>query len=696
MPLGTDMTLLPVLALLLQSGRPEYPPTKVDPVVETLHGVEVKDPYRWLEDGAASAEWTERQNALTRKILDEVSGREAIRKRLDELLLIGTITQPTVAKGRYFYQRREGTQNHSILYWRQGLKGEEKPLLDPNALSEDGTVALDWWYVSPKGTYLVYGLSRSGDERSVLHVREVSTGRDLPDRIDHTRACSLAWLPDERTFYYTRYPAPGSVPKGEETYHRHIFRHALGEDPAKDPKIFGEGRDAQDWPGVSISPDGRWMVVTVYQGWSKSELYLKDLQSGGDWIPMVEKVESLYSADVNNDRVYVTTNEKAPRYRVMSVDPARPRRQDWVEAIPESEDVLQGAGLLGGRLVATYLVKVTSRLRIHSPQGRLEREVELPGLGSTGGMSGEWDGDEGFFSFSSYSVPPSVYRYDFTTGKTELWERVRSDLDPESVETKQEFYRSKDGTEIPIFVVHRKGLALDGSNPAMLTGYGGFNSSMTPYFSRNYYLFLERGGVIAVANLRGGGEFGESWHQAGMKEKKQNVFDDFIAAAEWLIGRGYTRAARLSIWGGSNGGLLVGAAVTQKPKLFRAAVCDVPLLDMVRYHRFLLAKLWIPEYGCADRAEEFKYLYEYSPYHRVKEGVEYPAMLITAAESDTRVDPLHARKFAARMQAATASAAPILLRVETKAGHGAGKPRSKTLDELTDAWSFLFSELGLK
>jgi prolyl oligopeptidase len=688
---------LPLFFLFpLQSEKePMYPKTRTESVVETLHGTSVADPYRWLENGEAKEvqEWTEKQNQFTRKHLDAVRGRDAIAARLDELLKIGTISAPAVAKGRYFYERREGTQNHAILYWRQGLHGEDKVLLDPNTLSKDGTTAMDWWNVSDDGRLLVYGLSESGSERSVLSIRDVDTGRDLPDKIEHTRACTIAWQPDGKAFYYTRYPAPGSVPKGEENYHRHVFYHVIGTDPAKDPEIFGKGRDAQDWPSVQISPDGRWLLVTESQGWSKSEVYLKDLKAGSDFVPVVEKIDALYGVDVQNDRLYITTNEGAPNYRVFSADPEKPGRANWKEIIPESKDVLQGAGVVAHKLAANYLVKVTSRLRLYELDGRFIQEVPLPALGTTGGIGGEWDGDEGFFSFSSFSYAPSVYRFDYKTGKTELWDRVHADINPEAFETRQVFFESKDGTSVPMFVVHKKGLPMDGKSPAVLNAYGGFNVSLTPGFTRNYYLFLEKGGVVAVANLRGGGEFGESWHQSGMLDKKQNVFDDCAAAAEWLIKSKLTSASKLAIWGGSNGGLLVGAMVTQRPDLFRAALCDVPLLDMVRYHKFLIAKLWIPEYGSADDPAQFKTLYAYSPYHHVKDGAAYPAMLITAAESDTRVDPMHARKFAARLQAASSGANPVLLRIETKAGHGAGKPRSKTLDELVDAWSFLFWQL---
>jgi prolyl oligopeptidase len=680
-----------------------YPPTKADPVVEKLHGVEITDPYRWLEDADSPAvkEWTDKQNEFTRSVLDKLPGRDKIHDRLGALLEIGSLGTPAPRKGKYFYTRRDGKQNQPILYVRDGLHGKDRVLLDPNEIDKEGTTALDWWYPSRDGALVAYGLSANGSEQSTLRVREVATGKDLPDVIERTRACSLAWRPDGKAFYYTQYPAAGSVPKGEENYHRHVFLHRLGDDPAKDGKVFGDGRAKEDWPNVSLSPDGRWLVVVEEQGWAKSEAYFKDCsKKDAAFAPLVEKVEAVFDVTARNDRLLVRTNDKAPRYRLYEVDPLKPARDAWKEIIPEGKEVLEGVAPVGDVIAGEFTAQASSRLRLFDRAGKPLNEVHLPTLGTLAGLGGEWDGDELLFGFQSITAPTGVYRVDLKkpAEKPELWDEVKTDVDFSAYEVEQVTYPSKDKTPVTMFLAHKKGLKLDGDNPTLLYGYGGFNVSQTPTFSPSRFLFLERGGVLAVANLRGGGEYGEDWHQAGMLGKKQNVFDDFIAAAEYLIDHKYTNKDKLAIQGGSNGGLLMGAALTQRPDLFRAVVCSVPLLDMVRYHRFLIARLWIPEYGSADDPEQFKWLYAYSPYHHVKDGTAYPAVLFEAAESDSRVDPLHARKMTARLQAATASGPdrPILLRLETKAGHGQGKPRAKVVEELTDVWGFLFWQLGVK
>lgn len=692
----------------MESKKPNYPPSPRWPVVEEMHGVRIEDPYRWLEDGEAEEvkEWTARQNAFTEAFLAKLPGREKIRRRLDELLRIGRLSVAVPAGGRYFYTKRVGTQNQPILYVRSGVDGADRVLLDPNELSEDGTVALDWWYVSEDGKRLAYGLSQGGSEESVLRVRDVDSGQDLPDRIEGTRACSLAWTPDAKGFYYTRYPREGETirekgqtrpaTKDDTHYFRHVYFHRLGTDPNTDPKIFGEGRDKEDWPNVDLSPDGKWLVVTVEQGWSKSEVYLRPTEPAeAPFVPVIEGVESLFSPILRNDVIFLRTNLDAPRYRVFRVDPKRPGRQNWVEIIPQGPDVLDGVAAVGERLVGLYMVNASSRLRLFDLEGKPLQEIPLPTLGTVSGLGAQWNGKEFFFDFSSFTVPPSVFRFDLETATASLWQQVQSDIDTSLYEVKQVRYRSKDGTPITMFLAHKKGLRQDGNNPTLLTGYGGFNISETPFFGASLFLFLERGGLLALPNLRGGGEYGEAWHQAGMLDRKQNVFDDFQAAARWLIAEKYTRPERLAIMGGSNGGLLMGAMLTQCPELFRAVVCQVPLLDMLRYHRFRIARLWIPEYGDPDDPKAFGWLRAYSPYHNVKPGLAYPATLFTAAESDTRVDPLHARKMTALLQGATASDQPILLRLETKAGHGAGKPRSKILDELTDTWTFLFWALEI-
>ena len=677
---------------------PNYPPTRTTDAVESLHGETIPDPYRWLEDGESpdTRAWTEAQNALTRSYLDAVPGRRGLRARLDQLLAIGAIGVPTPARGRYFYQRRDGRQNQPVLYLREGVHGEDRAVVDPNALDPGGTVALDWYYPSDDGRLLAYGLSENGSEQSVLHVLDVDSGVARPDRIPHTRAADLAWLPDATGFYYTRYPAPGDAPEGEEHYHRAVHFHRLGSDPAGDPVVF-KPAEKEHWPGVGISPDGRWLVIGVARTFDQTDLYLQDRRSGAPPVAVAKDLPASFEGEVAHGRLFMRTNLEAPTYRLYAVDPERPAREHWREIVPPRADaVLEGVRVSARHLALSYLERASSRLRLADHAGGGLREVALPTIGSLFGAGAEWDGNELFYGFSSYTVPPGVYRVDLETGAAELWRGVEADVDPRRYQVGQVSFRSRDGTEVSMFLVHRAGLRRDGTNPVYLTGYGGFNISMTPAFSRSLLLWLESGGVVAIPNIRGGGEYGERWHQEGMLGRKQNSFDDFIAAAEWLIARGYTTPARLAAAGGSNGGLLMGAVLTQRPELFRAVVVQVPLLDMLRYHRFLIARLWIPEYGSAEDPAQFPWLRAYSPYHHVRDGVAYPAVLLATAESDTRVDPMHARKMAARLQAATSSNRPVLLRLESRAGHGAGKPLNKVLEELTDTWAFVFSELGVE
>jgi prolyl oligopeptidase len=693
----------PLLSILLAVIPPI--PTRTEAVADKVQGVEVRDPYRWLENGDAPdvKAWTDKQNAMMRKALDPVPGRKWIEDRLWKLHEIGSLGVP-VAKGkgkevRYFYTRRTGKQNQAVLYVRDGLDGPDRVLVDVNALKADGTMSLDWWAPSEDGKLMAYGVSANGDENSTLKVRNVKSGVDLSDEITRARHCSLAWMPDGSGFYYTRYPAKGSVPEGEDEYHRSVFQHRLGNDPDKETRLFGEGRDLKDWPNLGLSPDGRWLAIEVSQGWAKSELFLIDTRSKKRApVPMVTGKEALYSlSDVLDDRIYVVANEGAPRYRLFAITPGKPGREHWKEIIPQGEDTLQGVTAVGGKLAALYLKHASSRVRLFSTAGKPLREVELPGLGTVVGLSGRHDHNELFYGFTSYLTPTVVSRQDVATGKGGVWQKLESPIDASAFEVDQVRYQSKDGTTVPMFLIHRKGLVRDGNNPTLLYGYGGFNISLTPGFAAANAPFIEAGGVYAVANLRGGGEYGETWHQAGMLGKKQNVFDDFIAAAEYLIKDKVTSPARLAISGRSNGGLLVGATITQRPDLFRAAVCGVPLLDMVRYHKFRIAKLWIPEYGSSEDPEQFKWLYAYSPYHHIKAGTDYPATLIFTAASDTRVDPLHARKMTAGLQVATTGKkGPILLRLESQAGHGAGKPLGKVIAQYTDELSFLFNQLGVK
>ena len=674
----------------------KYPASRVAPVIDTLHGSEISDPYRWLEeDSPETAEWTRQQNALTEEYLAASTRREFIHSRLTQLLAIGAISVPSPAKGRYFYQLREGGQNQPVLLLREGLAGPDRVLLDPNALNARGTTALDWFYPSDDGKLLAYGLSEDGSEESVLYLMDVDTGASLADRIPNTRAADLAWLPDNSGFYYTRYPAPGEVPDGEQHYHRSVFFHRLGEDPGSDSLIF-KPEQKEYWPGVGLSPDGRWLILSVARTFDQTDVYLQDRSTAGPLVTVAKDLVASFDATIVRDRLYLRTNLEAPNYRLYTADPAAPTRERWREIVPARADaVLEGMGLTRDHLVLSYVERASSRLYLTTLEGKTVREVSLPGIGSIFGIGVEWDSTELLFGFSSFIVPPAIYRIELPGAEPELWRKVEAPVDPDRFAVDQVTYPSRDGTPVTMFIVRPAGLVRDGNNPVYLTGYGGFNISMLPGFSRSMLLWLESGGVVAMPNLRGGGEYGEAWHQAGMLARKQNTFDDFIAAAEFLIHEQYTSPARLAVAGGSNGGLLMGAVLTQRPELFRAVIIQVPLLDMLRYHLFLIARLWIPEYGSPDSPDEFAWLIAYSPYHHVQDGTRYPAVLLATAESDTRVHPMHARKMTARLQAATVSNHPILLRLETQAGHGAGKPVSKLIDELADTWTFVFNELGL-
>jgi len=684
---------------LVQAQPLKYPPTRQDNVEEVLHGMKIVDPYRWLEEGgsAETKAWVEEQNRFTQSILGKYPGRAKIRSKLSDLLEIGSIGVAHPVRGHYLYTRREGNQNQPILFVRDGVRGKDRVLIDPNELAKDGTIALDWWYPSKDGKLLAYGLSRDGSEQSTLRVREIESGKDLPDVIERTRAASVAWMPDASGFWYTRYPAVGSVAKGQENYFRHVFFHKLGTDPKDDPKVFGEGRSPEDWHSVSVSPDGRWLAVTASQGWAKSEIFVRDNEAkDAAFVPLAVGIKANFSVTLRNDRFYVQTNHDAPRYRIYRVEPTKVSRKDWVEIIPEGKDKLETVAAIGDHLIVEKMRNATSTLAIHDRDGKHQRDIDLPTLGTVAGLGGEWNGNEIFYGFQSFTMAQSIYRVDLKSNASELWDRVKTGIDPEQYGVEQVKVESKDGTPVTMFLTHKKGLKRDGTNPTLLYGYGGFNISLTPTFSAIRFMFLEKGGVLAIPNLRGGGEYGEEWHRAGMLDKKQSTFDDFLASAEWLIANKITTREKLCIQGGSNGGLLVGAALTQRPELFKAVVCQVPLLDMTRFHRFLIARLWIPEYGDPEKAEDFKWIWGYSPYQKVKEGAAYPAVLLTTAASDTRVDPLHARKMAARLQRATNSSSPILLRQETTAGHGAGKPRGLILDEQTDIWCFLFQQWGIE
>jgi prolyl oligopeptidase len=679
------------------------PKAKVEPVEDTVQGHKIVDRYRYLENpnDPDTKLYVEQELSYTRSILDPLPGRRTINTRLSQLLEIGTVGAPQMGGRYYFHTRREGNQNQPVLYVREGLKDADRVLVDVNKMSSDGTVALDWWFAADDGRYVAYGTSQSGSEESTLRIVESATGKVLPDTIDRTRFASLAWMKDSSAFYYTRHPRKGEVPDGEEVYHVKVFYHEIGSDPSKDLLIFGEGRNPQDIPNLTLSEDNRWLLIDVSEGWTKSEMYLQDLQSKNPPLEITTGKDFLYGVDFFEGKLYITTNEDAPHYRVFVADAENPKRENWKEIIPQSDAVLQNASVTGGKLLVQYEHNATSELKLFELDGKKLADVPLPAIGNIFSASGRYDRNEIFFGFQSFTVPPSIYRVDLSDVKSALWAKVDApSIDGSAYDVQQVWYNSKDGTKVPMFVVGKKGIEKNGKNPTLLTGYGGFNISLTPIFNRSMYLWMEHGGIYAVANLRGGAEFGEDWHRAGMLDKKQNVFDDFIAAGEYLIAQKYTDKDHLAIQGGSNGGLLMGAMITQRPDLFRAVVCQVPLLDMLRYQNFQIAKLWIPEYGSAEDAKQFDWLYAYSPYHHVKPGVEYPAVLFMTGDTDTRVDPMHAKKMAALMQADAKNGdskdKPILLRIESKAGHGQGKPITKQIEEGTDMYSFLFWQLGVK
>jgi prolyl oligopeptidase len=663
-------------------------------VVDDYHGTLVADPYRWLEDADTpeTERWVAEENALVRAYLDGPA-RDAIRGRIAELYDYPRLSVPARHGGRHFYFRNTGLQDQSVLFVREG--GEERVLLDPNTLSEDGTTALTLIAPTRDGRLLAYAVSTSGSDRQEILVRDVDTGRDLPDRVLWAKFTGISWTQGNEGFYYTRFPEPGTVPAGDENYFGKAYHHRLGRPQAEDVLVYERPEDKELFPAATVTRDGRWLVLSTAKGASgKAEIRVRDLEApDAAEAPLFTGFEHDVSfVDEVDGRFFFRTDETAPRGRVVAVDVARGGSP--VEVLGEGNDKLEGAAIVHRTLVVHRLRDATSRLELHDLDGRFLREIPLPGLGTVAGITGEPDDTEAFIGLTTFTEPATPYRWDFAAETLALFEASPSRHDASGYEARQVFFASKDGTRIPMFLVHRKDLVKDGRRPTLLYGYGGFNISLTPSFSPTTRVWLERGGVLAVANLRGGGEYGEEWHEAGMRGRKQNVFDDFVAAAEWLVAEGFTSPPKLAIQGGSNGGLLVGAAMTQRPELFGAVVCQVPVADMLRYHRFTVGRFWIPEYGSAEDGDQFEILYRYSPLHRVQDGVDYPATLVMTADTDDRVAPGMAKKLAARLQAATLGRRPVLIRVETKAGHGLGKPIGKQIDELADVYRFLLRALG--
>ena len=680
---------------------PPPPLTPREEVADDWHGERVVDPYRWLEDTESerTEAWTEVQNARTRSVLDALPQRRHFAQRLRELLGVGLLETPRPIAGRIFHTRRSGAQRQSILYVRDDVDGTDRALVDPNTLDAAGLLTIDWYFPSHDARFVAYGLSRGGDEMSTLHVIEVATGRRLPERIPHTQRSTVAWAGEG--FYYSASPAPGSVPAGDEHYHRRVRFHRLGDDPARDEIVFGQGRPKEDMVWARTSPNGRWVLFHAFKGWTRSDLYLLDRHAPERGLRVVTEGElGLSDGYPRDDAIWLRTNLDAPNYRVARAEFDAPGRDGWRTIVPESANALETFHLTRDHVAVVTLERATSRVDLWTKDGRHDREVALPGLGMVEFVSGDHAGDRVGFAFQSFTVPPIAFAVDARSGAMRELVRLAAPagLDPDAIVVEQTTYPSKDGTEVSMFLVHRKDVTPNGAVPTVLNGYGGFNVSRTPQYIAGAAAWVEAGGLFALPNLRGGGEYGERWHQGGMLERKQNVFDDFHAAAETLVARGWTRPARLGVTGGSNGGLLTGVALTQRPELFGAVYCAVPLLDMLRYQNFLIARLWISEYGTAEDPEQFRWLRAYSPYHHVLGGVRYPAVLFTTAVGDSRVDPMHARKMAALLQAQTAEDpdATVLLRVDHDAGHGIGKPLDKQVDDLADQYAFLAWRLGLE
>ena len=679
-----------------------YPESPKIGQVDVYHNTKVADPYRWLEDpdSAQTRQWIQAQNKITSAYLESVPLRQSIHQRLTELWNYEKYGVPFKKGSRYFFSKNDGLQNQSVVYTLDKLDSQPRILIDPNTFSTDGTVALTNYKVSENGQWVAYGLSSGGSDWQEWRVRNVQTGQDLKDQLKWIKFSTPAWTHDQKGFFYSRFDEPKNGETLEEVnYYHKLYYHRLGTAQAEDTLIY-QRPDQKEWGfGASVSEDGRYLIIQVRKGTdTRNRVFYKDLQDDPDrTIELLNDFDASYQFIGNEGPVFwFLTNLDAPRYRLLAVDTNHPARRHWREVILQSSETLQAVKVIHNRFLASYLKDAHAQIKLYDLEGRFLRELKLPGLGSVSGLTGERKDRETFYAFSGFTFAKTIYRYDLETSQSTIFRRPEADFKPEDYKTRQVFYRSRDGVEVPMFITHKKRLKLNGNNPTLLYGYGGFNIPITPSFSVANLVWMEMGGVYAVANIRGGGEYGEAWHQAGMKLKKQTVFDDFLAAAEWLIANRYTSASKLAITGRSNGGLLVGACLTQRPELFKAAVPAVGVLDMLRFHKFTIGWAWTSDYGSPDDPEEFKALYAYSPYHNVKAGTRYPATLITTADHDDRVVPAHSFKFAAALQASQAGLEPILIRVDTRAGHGSGKPTSKKIETATDVLSFLVRELGVE
>lgn len=699
-----QLLILSVILFVMTSCKKDvktwtYPDTKKSDISDVYFGDTVPDPYRWLENDTAAdvKEWVKEQNAVTDQYMATIPFRESLYQEFTRIWDFPKYGTPSKKGDRRFFMKNDGLQNQYVLYMQTGEDGEAEVLLDPNTFSEDGTIALSGISISNDGKYLAYKTSTGGSDWNEIRVMDIESRKMLEDHLHWIKFSGIAWLDDG--FFYSAYDAPekGSELSGKNEFHK-VYFHKIGEPQSHDKLFFEDPRNPQLSVSVATDEDGKFIFLSSSQGTSGNRLMVKEAKGtntsfhtiNGDFDYDFDVV------DVVDDKLLIMTNYKAPRYRLILVDPFRTEETHWQEFVPETDAVLRSASYIGGKIITTYLRDAKSMAMVYDKDGSFMHEVQFPTIGTVSGFSGDKNDNEAFYSFSSYTYPTTIYKYDVARNTSEIFHKVDVAYDPDDYETKQIFFKSKDGKEVPMFVTHRKGIRLDGNNPLLLYGYGGFNISLTPGFSVSNMPFIDNGGVYVVVNLRGGGEYGKEWHEAGTKLQKQNTFDDFISAAEWLIENKYTSSDKLAILGGSNGGLLVGACMTQRPDLFKVALPQVGVLDMLRYHKFTIGWAWAGDYGTSDEsAEMYAYLKGYSPLHNIKEGVSYPATLVTTADHDDRVVPAHSFKFIATLQEKDAGKNPVLIRIETDAGHGAGKPTSKVIEETTDRWAFTMYNLGM-
>jgi len=677
-----------------------YPPARKGDQVDDYHGVKVSDPYRWLEDldSEETKAWVEAENKLTFAYLNEIPQRAKIKERLTKLWNYERYGVPFKEGGHYFYARNSGLQNQSVYYTVTSLSDEPKLLIDPNTLSNDGTVALSGLTPSCDGKLMAYGLSASGSDWQEWKVRDVETGKDLSDYIKWVKFSGASWSADNKGFYYSRYDEPKDNTLKGTNYFQKVYYHRLGTPQSEDTLVY-ERPDQKEWLlNGNATDDGKYLIINVNEGTDvKTRVYYKDLTSkDAPVVKLLDDFDAAYNfIDHDGPIFWFQSDLDAPRGKIIAIDIRKPERSNWKVVVPEAAETLQGVSFVNNMFIANYLKDAHTQVKVFDKDGKFVREVEFPGLGSAGGFGGRAKDKETFYSFTSFNTPATIYRYDMVTGKSTIFRQPKVDFNSADYETKQVFYKSKDGTRVPMFITYKKGLELDSNNPTYLYGYGGFDVSLTPFFSVGDLVWMEMGGIYAQPNLRGGGEYGEEWHKAGMKANKQNVFDDFIAAAQYLIDNKYTSTPKLAIGGDSNGGLLIGACLTQRPDLFGATLPGVGVMDMLRFQKFTIGWAWVSDYGSSDNAADFKIQYAYSPLHNIKPGTSYPPTMVTTADHDDRVWPGHSFKFTAALQAAQSGPSPVLIRIETKAGHGAGKPTTKLIEELADRWGFLVRTLGM-